>query len=438
MRRALLIAMRDYAAAVRTRAFLIGLVVAPLLFGGGFLGVALMRVKPDLKDRRIAVVDYTGAAAQRIIQAAEEKSTQEMFDKKSGKQTGPRYIFEEVRAQRERADEVRLALSDRIRSGELTAFVEIAPEALEPAKGDRSIQASYYTNAGGIDQMRNWLAGPVSDGIRMARLARMGVDPSRLEELTAAVSLQGMSLVARDERTGGIQPARRRSEMEGFLVPYSLVLLLAMMVMMGASPMLGAVTHDKTQRVVEMLLGAATPMELMAGKVAAATAVSLTSSSIYVVGGFFVLQGYGMAGLLAPSLFVWFYVYLLADMIMLCALAAALGALASAPQDAQHLAMLVIAPVVLPLFVVVAVMSRPNSLLATALSLFPLFTPVLMMVRQAMPAGVPAWQPWVGLAGIAVTVPLIVWAAARIFRIGIMLQGRPPKGREVLRWAIRG
>jgi len=207
---------------------------------------------------------------------------------------------------------------------------------------------------------------------------------------------------------------------------------------MGASPMLGAVTHDKTQRVVEMLLGAATPMELMAGKVAAATAVSLTSSAFYVVGGFFVLQGYGLAGLLSPSLFVWFYVYLLADMIMLCALAAALGALASAPQDAQHLAMVVIAPVVLPLFVIVAVMSRPNSVLATAMSLFPLFTPVLMLVRQAMPEGVPAWQPWAGLAGISVTVPLIVWAAARIFRIGIMLQGKPPKGREVLRWAIRG
>jgi len=286
--------------------------------------------------------------------------------------------------------------------------------------------------------LRSWLSGPVSDGIRMARLAQIGIDPARLQELTAGVPLEGISLVARDEKTGEIGQARKRSELEGFIVPYALVLLMAMMVMLGASPMLGSVTLDKTQRVAEMLLGAATPMELMVGKVLSAVGVSLTSSAFYVVGGLFVLQGLGLAGTLAPGIIVWFYVYLLADMVMLCSLAAALGALCSTPQDAQHLAMLVIAPVVLPLFVLVAVMSQPNSILSTALSLFPLFTPLLMLVRQALPAGVPAWQPWVGLAGVLVTAPAIVWVAARLFRIGIMFQGKLPKGAEILRWAIRG
>ena len=57
----LLIAKRDYLATIRTKAFIIGLVVAPLLFGGGFLGVALLKSKPDIKDRRIAIVDRTEA-----------------------------------------------------------------------------------------------------------------------------------------------------------------------------------------------------------------------------------------------------------------------------------------------------------------------------------------------------------------------------------------
>jgi ABC-2 type transport system permease protein len=83
-------------------------------------------------------------------------------------------------------------------------------------------------------------------------------------------------------------------------------------------------------------------------------------------------------------------------------------------------------------------MSQPNSVLSTVLSLFPLFTPLLMLVRQALPSGVPAWQPWVGLAGVLVTAPAIVWVAARLFRIGIMFQGKLPKGAEILRWAIRG
>ncbi len=438
MRRALLIAKRDYLAAVRTRAFLIGLIVAPLLFGGGFLGIALMRAKPDLNTRRIAVVDHSSGAAVHIFQAAKEKSERGAVDSATGRQVAPRYELENVAAGPEGADALRLALSDRVRSRELDAFVEIGQGVLRPDAPAAEQRVTYSTNAGGIDQLRNWLAGPVSDGIRVARLAELGIDPALRQGLVAGVSLERMSLVERDEKTGRIGEARRSGEAEGFLIPYALVLLMAMMVMMGSSPMLTAVTMDKTQRVAEMLLGAATPMELMAGKVLAAVAVSLTSSAFYVAGGFFVLQGLGMVGMLQPAIFVWFYVYLLAEMIMLCSLAAALGAMASTPEDAQHLALLVIAPVVLPLFVVVAVMSQPNSLLSTGLSLFPLFTPLLMLVRQALPGGPPAWQPWVGLAGVLMTVSLIVWVAARIFRIGIMFHGKLPKGSEVLRWAIRG
>ena len=60
LRKILLMAKRDYIESVRTMAFIIGLVVAPLLFGGGFLGVAILKKKPDLRDKRIAVLDRTG------------------------------------------------------------------------------------------------------------------------------------------------------------------------------------------------------------------------------------------------------------------------------------------------------------------------------------------------------------------------------------------
>ena len=98
------------------------------------------------------------------------------------------------------------------------------------------------------------------------RLGQLEVDQSHFEDLVASVPVDALSLVSRDEKTGRIQAARKKSELEGFAVPFALVMLLAMMVMVGASPMLSAVTEDKTQRVVEMLLGVATPFELMAGR----------------------------------------------------------------------------------------------------------------------------------------------------------------------------
>src|SRR5262249_54995907 len=129
---------------------------------------------------------------------------------------------------------------------------------------------------------------------------------------------------------------------------------------------------------------------------------------------------------------------LVAEVTMLCALGAALGSACSSPQDAQQLAMVILMPVLIPVFLLISVLQQPNSGQATALSLFPLFTPMLMLCRQAMPGGVPAWQPWVGLAGVLLCSLAGTWAGARVFRIGILFQGTMPKLPELMRWAIRG
>ena len=72
------------------------------------------------------------------------------------------------------------------------------------------------------------------------------------------------------------------------------------------------------------------------------------------------------------------------------------------------------------------------------MSLVPPFTPILMLLRQANSAGVPAWQPWVGLAGVLAFATAMVWAASRIFRVAILMQGKPPRLAEMARWAMKG
>ena len=123
---------------------------------------------------------------------------------------------------------------------------------------------------------------------------------------------------------------------------------------------------------------------------------------------------------------------------MLCALGVGRGATCGSARVALQRAMVVLAPVMIPLFMIGPILQQPNGPMATALSLFPLFTPVAMMLRQAMPGGIPAWQPWVGLVGVLVVTPLITWGAARIFRVAILLQGQRPTAAQLLRWAVRG
>jgi ABC-2 type transport system permease protein len=439
-----LVARRDFLAAVRSKPFLFGLIVAPILGCSGFIVIGLMKAKPDLDQRRIAIVDRTGQAAAAIVEAAQEKNAKEMFDKKTGRQLTPRYQFETVPPDDQDPNAQRLKLSDRVRRREIFAFLEVGRDALHPPisddaeKAPQSSRVDYYSNSGGIGETRMWLSGPINDGLRRVRLLQLGVDPSQFRDVFVSTTVQTMSLIARDQNTGKIVKAHKKNELEGVMVPFVVVMLLAMIVLASAGPMLGGVAEDKMQRVFEMLLASATPFELIMGKVAAAVGLSLTSSALYVVGGLLVLQAMAMMGLAPLTLLPWFVVYLVADVMVLCALAAALGAACSSPNDAQHLAIMLFAPVLIPLFMVMPVMEQPNGLLSTAMSLIPPFTPLLMLMRQAMPGGVPAWQPWVGLLGVLLWTVAITWAAARIFRIAILLQGKTASFSDLFRWAIRG
>jgi ABC-2 type transport system permease protein len=449
MHKILTIARRDYIATVRTKAFVFGLVIAPMLFGGGSIAMSLFKGQPDLTDRHVAIVDHTGVVAGALVSAAREKNGRELFGKMTHQQVAPRYVFEVIAPAANSKDQL-LALSDRVRRKQLVAFLEIGKDALRPPKPtgdsdeetsektDPDASVSYYTNAGGIDEMRNWLNGPINDGVRLARLAQLGIDVDRHKGLTASVPIEGLSLVERDEKTGAVHEARKRSELEGFFVPFAVAMVLAMIVMVGSAPMLQNVTQDKSQRIVETLLGAATPFELMTGKVLGSVGVSFTSSVLYVLAGTFAVNALGVAGLLPLSIIPWFYVYLLADVVMLCSFAAALGACCSTPQDAQNLAIVLLMPCLVPMFMLVTVLRQSNGMLATVMSLVPPFTPILMLLRQAMPTGVPAWQPWVGLLGVLVFAAATVWAASRIFRVAILMQGKPPRLAEMVRWAMKG
>jgi ABC-2 type transport system permease protein len=406
----LLIARRDYLAAVKAKAFLIGLIVAPILFGGGFLGLALMKKKPDLADRKIAVLDLSGKTTPQLAETVAEKLAK-------AKEPGPRYLIDAVQGDR-------LDLSDRVRRKEYYGFLVI------PAAGET---VEYYTNASGIDESRSWLTGPIADAIRRARLAGAGVPTERIAELVASPAVQSMSLLTRD----AAQP-KKKGEVEALMVPLSTMMLLCMIVLASASPMLGAVADDKTQRVFEMLLGSATPFELMLGKVIASVGLALTSSVFYVSAGLLVLQSLALMGLAPLTVLPWFLVYLIADVMVLSSLGMALGAACGSPNEAQQLAMVVLAPVMIPMFLFMPVLQQPNGPIAVALSFFPPFTPILMMLRQLLPGGIPAWQPWVGLLGVTVWALGMSWAASRVFRIVILVQGKLPKLGQLVRWAIQG
>jgi ABC-2 type transport system permease protein len=324
-----------------------------------------------------------------------------------------------------------------VRRGDVFLVLDIPADALNvPVSAKATIR--YYSNATGVSQLTLWLPAAVNDGLRRMRLVRAGVDPAMVSGMLQDVTLVPMNLPSRDSVTATTGQGEKRSALQSELIPLLLVVLMAVVVMIGSAPNLGAVAEDKAQRVFEMLLVSASAFELMAGKVLAALAASLTSTVFYMIGALFALLGMSMFGMAPLDLLPWFFAYLVVDVLMMAALGVALGSACGSAQDAQQLAIFLFMPILVPMLMLTPVLRQPNGVFATVMSFIPPFTPVLMLLRQALPGGVPAWQPWAGLLGAIAYAFFIIWAAARIFRIGILSQGKTPKVAELVQWVMQG
>ena len=211
-----------------------------------------------------------------------------------------------------------------------------------------------------------------------------------------------------------------------------------MMLMMSAIPLLTAVMEEKTERIAEVLLGSVTPWEFMSGKIIGSLGVSLTTAAIYVAGAMFTLNKINMSDIIPYEVIPWFFVYMVLDIVMIGSIMAALGALCNDSKDAQAMQFPAMLPIILPLFLMMPIILNPMSKMAVGCSLFPLWTPMLMLLRQSTSVTIPVWQIVVGLIGVILFTVLCVWTGARIFRSAIILQGKRPKFGTLIRYIIKG
>jgi len=436
MRKVLMVARRDYLATVRTKGFIIGLVLAPLLMSGSLIVLAVFRNRTDPRDRHIAVVDRSGVVADEVVRAAAARNARDTVAA-PGRPRQPAYLIEVVRPNDRNPMLQRLLLSDRVRSKELHAFVEIGAHAMHPRDSTERFLAYHSQNAA-LDETRSWMAGEVNAQLRRQRLLEAGIDSTRVPDLFVGFGGTPLGLYSRDPATGRITDAPKRDERAAVFPPMAVMLVMFMMLMWGAMPQLNATMQEKSQRIAEVVLGSVRPFEFMAGKLIGGVAIALTASAVYAGVGLYALAALGMSGLMPGAAVAWFFVYMLLAVAMYGALFAALGATCNDPIEAQGVSFLGVLPMIIPTFLLLPVVMQPNGAFATWMSLVPLWTPMLMLMRLATPGGVPAWQPWVALAGMLVATLFFIWAGSRVFRVAILMQGTPPKLKNLLRWVVRG
>jgi ABC-type Na+ efflux pump permease subunit len=220
----------------------------------------------------------------------------------------------------------------------------------------------------------------------------------------------------------------------GFLLPVAFMVLLFMSVMGSGQGMLTTTIEEKSSRVIEVLLSAVSPMQLMAGKLLGHMGISLVALSLYIGLGILMLSSFSLLGLLDFSLVVYLFIFFLLAFFTIGSIMMAAGAAVNDMREAQSLMM----PVMLMLssvwFLWFPISRNPDSPLAVVVSFLPPVNTFGMLLRLASRHPPPAWQVWLSIGIGCAGVVGAVWFAAKVFRIGLLMFGKPPDLATLIRW----
>ena len=453
MRKIWTIAVREYKAMVATKAFLISIIMMPILMLGSLLTVNLLKNVGEVKDRNIAIHDPDGTLFPVLQAAAEARNSQlkaALEDKQKvvdqsneqataedeGLPTAVRGEFLHLSRleQTEASGELRAELSEKIRDGELYAFLEI-PRGLSLQAGEQKI--SFYSQDSSIAEARAWFSAVINEYLKSQRLAAAGIDPALVAQASRMIPVSSMGLVSRSA-SGEISTAREKNQMADIFLPMGAMMFMFLVIFMASQPMLEAVLEEKSQRIAEVLLGSANPFQLMLGKLLGTVGGSMTVFLIYLAGGYLVARERGWMENVPLDLIPWFIVFQLLGVLFYASIFMAVGASVSQLKEASAMLMPVWMMLMLPIFIWLPIVQDPNGGLARGISFFPPATSTTMILRLATGVTIPTWELLLATGLLLVATILVVILAGRIFRVGMLWQGKVPKLSELLSWAFSG
>ncbi|HLF09820.1 MAG TPA: ABC transporter permease [Gammaproteobacteria bacterium] len=440
MNKILLIALREFVATVFSKAFVIGLLVVPALIALGFVIMPRLFNSDFSVAGEVTVIDPTGQVA-REMRAALTEGTDEarradaIRAARAGTADG--LVLEALGAA------PKLTLIERppgadierektwLRAEETEtprlALAVIHSNAIEPRAGETDF-GSYdlYVPPGQDQRAEIAVHQSLREAIISARISAQGLDRAAINELVTVPRVQSVTVTEDDERqtVGGFN----------FILPLAFMVLLFMGVMGSGQGLLTTTIEEKSSRVVEVLLSAVSPMQLMAGKLLGHMGISLLAMSLYIGLGLLALTSFSLLGLLEPVLIFYLFVFFVISFFTNGSLMMAVGAAVNDMREAQSLMMPFMLTMMMPWFFWVPISRDPSSTLSIVVSLVPPVSSFGMLLRLASTEPPPLWQVWlsigIGIAGVVCA----VWIAAKVFRIGLLMFGKPPDFATLVRW----
>jgi len=399
------IVKREYIERVRSKAFVIGTILGPLLMAA-MIVVPTLAARSKGKALRLAVVDAKGDLGPAVEAAlAEQKS-----DGRARFQVVP---AKEVGATE--ADFKQAVIEQR-----LDGYLALPADVVETAN------ASYYgRNVSNFSDLRS-IENTAGGVLVSRRLEAAGLDASRVKSLTRELDMKKIRLSETGER-------------EDRGAAMILLMILYISILVWGQAVLSSVIEEKTSRVVEVMAAGVPSTTLLLGKLVGVGAAGLTQFLVWAVSLFLVsLASAGaISGLalpeITPLMLVSFVVFYLLGYFFYSALYAAIGSSVNTVQEAQGLVFPVMLPLVMSMVCWPAVMAAPDGALAVTTSMIPGMSPLIMFLRIVI-LQPPMWQILLSMALLVLGILAVVWFAARVYRVGILMYGKRPTFPEILRW----
>ncbi len=421
-----LVLKREYLTRVKSKSFIIATALTPLALVA-FLGIIVyVNISDTEVEKRVGILDRSNEIAERLIH-----------------QNETRYF--------NASDLAEDSLRSQVLSGDLDGFIVINDSVITHSQSPLLI----YGGGGGLSFI-SAIRSDIREAVREERLSRKNISTEIRDIFEERTGLEAIKLTDEGES--------KDNTLFASILGFVLGLMIFMGIFIYGSILMRSVIEEKTNRIVEVIASSVKPIELMYGKLFGVLGMALTQFGIWiafyiglsiaatpVAGMIMEAQMSGMPAeaseaasasfdpaileqmVIEPSIFVYFILFFFLGFMIYSAVFAAIGAAVENEQDSQQFMLPVGLPIFLAYFLNVKVMEAPDSTLSTFVSIFPLTSPINMITRIAA-ADVALWQIIISILLMILTFFGIMWLAAKIYRVGILMYGKKPSFKELGKW----
>lgn len=442
MRKFLAVTRHEFKKIVLKWSFLIGTLLLPFL---AILSAVVPMIILTLRGEpvRIAVVDQSGTvlprleknlSGERLMEKAKQAAG-DQFDLSASTEEQMRndaamfmqnFVLVSVDPSGRTLEQIRGDLLSRVSAGELDAYL-IVPEKLDQ-------KFEYRSRRGGDFVSNETFFDALNDAVRSQRLADAKISEERLKELSRRVNIdvKGLDETGAERDASGI-----------FGASFVIGLLIYVTLAIYGQAIMATVVEEKETRIAEILFSSARPFELMMGKLVGVGIAGLLQLSIWLVSAGLIFVALvsqaelgpvlGSLPSITPGMVGLFAIYFLVGFFMYASIFALIGSMVTSVQEGGQFAFPPVLIMLAAFYFSFAVIRDPNSFTAVVVSIVPFMAPITMPVR-ILAETPPFWQIALSIVVNALAIAVLVWLAARVYRVGMLMYGKRATVPELWKW----